>query len=73
MTIDKIKEYEIMKDFDGDKYIDNFCQRANCGLYDTDEMLNSCPCDNFDDYVKKRYNSILKRRLKKLKENNPIK
>ena len=61
-------ENEIMRDFDEDKYLGKFCNKVNCYACDGTDFNgepNGYGCQGNDDYIKSRYNSILKRRLKK--------
>jgi hypothetical protein len=63
------KEYEIMSDFDPDKYDGVFCKKIKCSAcdgLDCNGEANGYGCAGNDEYIDKRYKSILKRRLKKL-------
>ena len=62
---------KLMKDFDGDKYGDRFCKKQKCDQCEgTDETgePSGYGCSLQDAYITNRYNSILKRRLKKRRE-----
>ena len=59
----------IMADFDEDKYIGNLC-RQKCGIiyesdYDGEPLCYGCK--KLDARIQKMYDSILKRRLKKMR------
>ena len=62
-------EAEIMHDFDESKYDGKFCKKVKCnecGGTDYNGEPNGYGCDANKDYIDARYQSILKRRLKKL-------
>ena len=66
---------EIMRDFDDEKHANRFCHKMNCYMcygIGFDGEPNGFGCKEQDDYIKARYNSVLKRRLKKLKENKDV-
>jgi len=65
----ELSDNEIMRDFDEDKYIEKYCMKVNCSKCNgtgEDGEPNGYGCEGNDDYVDKWYNSILKRRRKKL-------
>ena len=58
---------KIMEDFDREKHGNRYCKKIDCDCY----YWMGVGCDEAcgqDDYIQARYDSILKRRLKKLKE-----
>ena len=63
-------EHEIMRDFDGEKYIASYCAKNGCGRIELDH--NGEPtcfgCDGLEKRVDAMYQSILKRRLRKLSD-----
>ena len=62
---------EIMRDFDDEKHADRFCHKMNCYICNGTDFYgepNGYGCREQDDYIKVRYNSVLKRRLKKIKK-----
>jgi len=59
---------ELMQDFDNDKYTEAFCKRKKCTACDGTDFegeANGYGCIELDEYIDMRYNSLLKRRLKK--------
>ena len=64
-------EREIMKDFDPSKYDGKFCKKINCHECEGTDFNgepNGYGCQANEDYITSRYQSILKRRLKKLRK-----
>lgn len=62
-------ESEIMSDFDEEKYNGKYCKKMKCNACDGTDFNNEpngYGCEGNDDYIKSRYQSIYKRRLKKL-------
>jgi hypothetical protein len=58
---------EIMKDFDSIKYEGIFCKKVNCSECEGTDYTgepNGYGCSDEEKYIEKRYNSILKRRIK---------
>ena len=68
-----MSEEEIMVDFDEDKYTKSYCKRQKCNACDGSDYNgepNGYGCKGLEDRVNTMYNSILKRRMKKLGLNN---
>jgi hypothetical protein len=64
-----VTEKEIMKDFDEDKYIKSYCNRRQCHQCegtDYNGEPNGDGCDGLEKRRETMYNSILRRRQKKL-------
>ena len=62
-------EYKIMSDFDDDKYTDAYCRKMKCNDCmgtDMNGEPNGYGCNGLEKRIENMYNSILKRRLKKL-------
>lgn len=63
---------DIMNDFDNELYANRYCNKENCKECDGVDYNgepNGYGCSDQDDYINKWYQSILKRRYKKLKRN----
>ena len=61
-------ENELMKDFDYAKYEGRFCNKIGCSECkgtDQNGEPNGYGCEGEEQYIEKRYKSILKRRLKR--------
>lgn len=75
MTMEMIISDVIMDDFDPDKYDGIYCKKMNCHACEGTDYNgdpNGYGCQGNDEYIDKRYNSILKRRLKKYKEQKHV-
>jgi len=69
--ISKELENQIMKDFDSDKHGERFCKKENCHECDGTDFNgepNGYGCEAQDEYIDSRYQSILRRRLKKIQQ-----
>ena len=67
--MNNINEHEIMLDFDEDKYTAAYCKRMKCRECigtDFNGEPNGYGCGGLEERIKIMYNSILKRRIKKL-------
>jgi hypothetical protein len=65
-------EAEIMSDFDDEKHEKRYCEKIKCSYCmgtDYSGEPNGYGCPSADAYVEKRYQSILKSRLKKISHN----
>jgi len=63
-----MKEKELMRDFDGEKHGNRFCEKQGCRMCfgkDLNGEPNGYGCDAQEKYEQSRYDAILKRRLKK--------
>lgn len=66
-----LREYNIMIDFEPDKYVDAYCRRQKCKTCEGTDINgepNGYGCQGLEDRQERMYNSILKRRLNKLKK-----
>ena len=66
--IEDLKEKDIMKDFDCDKYTEAFCKRMKCNECDGTDYNgepNGYGCGALENRIDVMYQSILKRRLRK--------
>lgn len=62
-------ESEIMADFDDQKYIEPYCRKRKCNYCagsDFSGEANGDGCEGLERRIKTMYDSILKRRLKRL-------
>ena len=65
-----MNESEIMSDFDVEKYNGKYCKKMKCTACDGTDFNgepNGYGCEGNDNYIESRYQSIYKRRLKKLR------